>query len=118
MCYRRKEPYKGLYNLVGGKIEEGENGFDAACRELFEETGITSADIELHHLMDFKYYDPDILLECYAGILKHEVTPYGEENELCWIDADSNFFDMTVFAGRGNIGHMLEQVKLNEDIFL
>lgn len=22
MCYRSKDPYQGLYNLVGGKIEE------------------------------------------------------------------------------------------------
>ena len=25
MCRRLKDPYKGLYNLVGGKIEEGED---------------------------------------------------------------------------------------------
>jgi 8-oxo-dGTP diphosphatase len=24
MCYRRKEPFKGLYNLVGGKFEKDE----------------------------------------------------------------------------------------------
>ncbi|GEM_PF-2165099 len=24
MCLRSKEPYKGLYNLVGGKVEAGE----------------------------------------------------------------------------------------------
>lgn len=29
-CKRTKEPYKGLYNLVGGKIENREDGFDAA----------------------------------------------------------------------------------------
>ena len=26
MCLRRKPPYRGLYNLVGGKIEPGEAG--------------------------------------------------------------------------------------------
>jgi 8-oxo-dGTP pyrophosphatase MutT (NUDIX family) len=39
-------------------------GLDAAYRELFEETNISSDNIELHHLMDFTYYDADILLEC------------------------------------------------------
>lgn len=34
MCKRRKNPYKGLYNLVGGKIENGEDGLSAAYREL------------------------------------------------------------------------------------
>ena len=34
MCKRRKNPYKGLSNFVGGKIEKNENGLDAAYREL------------------------------------------------------------------------------------
>ena len=37
-CKRTKEPYKGLYNFVGGKVEPGESSFDAAYRELQEET--------------------------------------------------------------------------------
>jgi len=56
-CKRHKEPYKGLYNLVGGKIEQGEDCLAAAYRELFEETGI--ADIELAHVMDFTYFQRD-----------------------------------------------------------
>ncbi len=43
MCKRHKEPYLGLYNLVGGKIEPGEDGLAAAYRELKEESGITRA---------------------------------------------------------------------------
>ena len=56
MCKRVKNPYKGLSNLVGGKIETGEAGIDAAYRELFEETNISKEDITLYPLMDFKYY--------------------------------------------------------------
>ncbi|MFP3472321.1 NUDIX hydrolase, partial [Micrococcus sp. SIMBA_144] len=40
-CERLKNPYKGLSNLVGGKIEDGEKGIDAAYRELLEETNIS-----------------------------------------------------------------------------
>ena len=36
-CIRAKEPYKGLYNFVGGKVENGETNNEAAYRELFEE---------------------------------------------------------------------------------
>lgn len=53
MCRRVKDPYKGLYNMVGGKIESGEDGYTAAYRELFEETGITNDDIRITHLMTF-----------------------------------------------------------------
>ena len=38
MCKRSKEPFKGLFNLVGGKIENGEDGLSAAYREMIEET--------------------------------------------------------------------------------
>ena len=45
MCERKADPYKGLKNFVGGKIEPGESGEKAAYRELFEETGIASEQI-------------------------------------------------------------------------
>lgn len=113
MCKRLKDPYKGLFNLVGGKIEPKENGLAAAYRELYEETGITDGDITLHHLMDFTYYDQGCYVEVYAGRLIRDVQVYGDENELFWSNLDHNFFDMTQYAGEGNIGHMLEQVKLS-----
>ena len=39
-CIRAKEPYKGMYNFVGGKVEEGETNDEAAYRELFEKNSI------------------------------------------------------------------------------
>lgn len=110
-CERKKDPYKGLSNFVGGKIEASEKGIEAAYRELFEETTISKKDIVLRHLMDFTYYLSDCYIEVYVGKLKHEVKVSGDENELYWSDLDKNFFDMTLFAGEGNIGHMIEQVN-------
>lgn len=119
MCRRRKEPYKGLINFVGGKIEPGESGFDAAYRELYEETGISRRDIELVHLMDFSYPLDPCYVEVYAGQLKRETEPVGDENPLFWSGLDCDFFDMKQYAGEGNIGHIMEHVKLNADrIFL
>ncbi|MBQ8552044.1 MAG: NUDIX hydrolase [Clostridia bacterium] len=111
MCRRVKDPYKGLYNLVGGHIEAGELGEAAAYRELSEETGITDADITLKHLMDFTYYNQGCYVEVWCGRLKHEVAVVDEANPLVWLELDRDFFSMEHFAGEGNIGHMLEQVK-------
>ena len=113
MCKRVKDPYKGLFNMVGGKIENGEDGYTAAYRELFEETGITQEDIRLVHLMDFSYPLCDEYVEVYVGGLKHEVTLREEKNPLLWISTDKNFFDMREFAGEGNIGHIMEHIKLH-----
>ena len=114
MCLRKKEPYKGLSNLVGGKIEPNEDGLAAAYRELYEETGVAQNDVALTHFLTFTYPLSDCYVEAYAGKLNHETEVSGEENDLFWSDLNRDFFDMTVFAGEGNIGHMLELVKLSE----
>ncbi len=114
MCKRVKDPYKGLYNMVGGKIESGEDGYTAAYRELYEETGITKDDIRITHLMTFTYPLCDEYVEVYAGGLKRSVTLHEEKNPLLWVDISENFFDMEKFAGEGNIGHIMEHVKLHE----
>lgn len=118
MCKRKKDPYEGLYNLVGGKIELGEDGFTGAYRELYEETGISKDNITLHHVMDFTYYLQNCYVEVYAGKLQHDVSLIEEANELFWSDLNHNFFDISVYAGEGNIGHMIEQVNMYKDIIL
>jgi len=112
MCKRLKNPYKGLSNLVGGKIENGETGINAAYRELFEETCISKKDVKLHHVMDFTYYYQHCYVEVYAGKLKCDMKVSGDENELYWADLDQDFFDMSIYAGEGNIGHMIEQINM------
>jgi 8-oxo-dGTP diphosphatase len=42
------------------------------------------------------------------------VSVHGDENELVWLDAAEDFFDMTKFAGEGNIGHIYEIIKQNK----
>ena len=115
MCYRRKDPYKGKYNFVGGKIKDGEDGLSAAYRELQEETGITPADITLKHFIDFSYYHYGLKLELYVGRLDKDMPVYGEENELFWIPLTENFFDTHRFAGEGNIGHMITVIEMEKD---
>lgn len=118
MCKRNKDPYKGLYNLVGGKIDSGEDGYSSAYRELQEETGISKNDIELKHLMDFTYYFQKCYVEVYVGRLKNKVKLIEEEHELFWSDLNHNFFDASIYAGEGNIGHMVEQVNMYRDLLL
>lgn len=118
LCRRRKNPYRGLLNFVGGKIEAGENGLDAAYRELEEETTITRDDIVLSHLMDYTYYVEHCYLEVYVGKLNKTIEVRGDENELYWTALDQNFFDLSQYAGAGNIGHILIQVKNDQELLL
>lgn len=118
MCRRRKEPYLGLSNLVGGKIEPGEPGLDAAYRELWEETSIRREKIPLMHLMDFHYPLDDCWVEVYVGRLQEQTPVSGEENELYWSSLDRNFFDSSCYAGEGNLGHILEHIALKRELLL
>ena len=117
-CYRKKEPYKGLYNLVGGKVEDGEDNLEAAYRELEEETAITKKDIELKPIVTFYYYFSDIELQAYVGKLNKEVSLVEEVNHLEWFSVNEDFLDMKKFAGEGNIFHIIEQIKIyHQQIF-
>lgn len=112
MCKRKKNPYKGLANFVGGKIEKEEKGMDAAYLELQEKTAITREDIALSHIMDFTYYQENFFIEVYAGSLNKEVEIDGDENLLFWSNLDENFFDESKYAGNGNIGHILKVIEV------
>ena len=111
-CIRAKEPYKGLYNFVGGKVEEGETNDEAAYRELYEETGISKNDIELDHFMDINYFKYENNIQVYYGILKHEVELVEERNKLEWLNIDEKLLDNKKVAGNYNIPHIIRQIKV------
>lgn len=113
MCKRTKEPYMGMYNLVGGKIEKENDGLNEAYIELYEETNISNKDILLVHFMNIEYISFDKSIEVYYGILNKDVELVEEVNKLEWVDIDDNFFDITRYAGEGNIGHIIEEIKID-----
>lgn len=110
-CIRAKAPYKGMYNFVGGKVEEGESNDDAAYRELFEETGISNNDIKLDHFMDLNYFKYENNLQVYYGILENEVKLIEEKNKLEWVKIDDGLLNNDKFAGNYNIPHIIRQIK-------
>lgn len=111
-CIRAKDPYKGLYNFVGGKVEDNETNDQAAYRELFEETGISCKDIKLDHFMDLNYFKYDNNLQVYYGILKQKVQLIEEKNKLEWVDINEQLLNNSKFAGNYNIPHIITQIKV------
>lgn len=112
MCERTKEPYKGQLNLVGGKIEKDDDNLNEAYRELQEETGITKDDIDLVYFMTCNYHTLNKGLEIYYGVLNKDVELVEEVNKLVLVNEDDNFFDFTKYAGEGNLGHIIAEIKL------
>lgn len=106
-CRRRKDPYQGKLNFVGGKVEDGESSEDAAYRELEEETGITNRETNLYRLMDLTYYYQKFVLEIYVGMLEKDVSLREEKNPLLWLPLTEDFCDRGCFAGDQNIAHII-----------
>lgn len=111
-CIRAKEPYKGLYNFVGGKVEKDEDNETAAYRELFEETGISKENIKLDHFMDLNYFKYENNIQVYYGILENEVKLVEEKNKLVWLPINEKLLDNEKFAGNYNIPHIIRQIKV------
>ena len=99
---------KSFWSLV----EENEPNDEAAYRELFEETGISSNDIELDHFMDLNYFKYENNLQVYYGILKNEVTLVEEKNKLEWVTINEELLNNEKFAGNYNIPHIIKQIKV------
>ena len=110
--YRKKEPYKGLYNFIGGKIENNEDYLESAYRELFEETNISKNDIKLDYIITYIFPIDNVELHVYAGKLNKSIQVKEEINKLFWMSVNENFFDKNKFAGEGNMGHIMELIKL------
>ena len=101
-----------MYNFVGGKVEPGETNDEAAYRELFEETGITSRSIKLDHFMDLNYFKYENNIQVYYGNLEHDVELVEEKNKLEWVDINDELLDTKKFAGNYNIPHIIKQIKV------
>ena len=63
--------------------------------------------------MNLTYVKWNKELEVYYGTLNKEVTLIEEVNKLEWVDINDNFFDMNKYAGEGNIGHIIEEIKVD-----
>lgn len=111
-CIRAKEPYKGKYNFVGGKVEENETNEEAAYRELLEETGISKNDIDLDHFMDLNYFKYGNNVQVYYGILKNDVNLVEEKNKLEWVEINKELLNIDKFAGNYNIPHIIKQIQI------
>ena len=59
----------------------------------------------------------DKLIEVYYGILNKAVNLIEEVNKLEWVSINDNFFDMNKYAGEGNIGHIIEEIKISMNMY-
>jgi ADP-ribose pyrophosphatase YjhB (NUDIX family) len=59
LVQRSKQPDRGKWGFPGGSVELGETLFEAAARELHEETAVTASPVEVLTAIDVVHRDPD-----------------------------------------------------------
>ena len=113
MRKRKTEPYKGKWNLLGGKIEVDEQPIDTAYREMEEECGFTYDDVWLKELMSFSWHPIKTTMHVFYGNLskRKNYVKENEDDEYIWMSVSADFFIEELFAGHGNIGHMIKLLK-------
>ncbi|GEN89773.1 NUDIX hydrolase [Oceanobacillus sojae] len=89
---REKNPNIGMWNGVGGKIEQNETPLECVLREVYEETGITLLDVESGGKVVWKSNRGDSGMYVFIADLPSGTsynTPFKvEEGILDWKDID------------------------------
>lgn len=85
-----KRLWAGKYNGIGGHVEAGESPWQAAQRELREESGLTAEQLHLRALVTIDMPEPPgILLFVYTGTAKQGTLRDSEEGKPEWISLDA-----------------------------
>ena len=80
---RAKEPFRGNWQLPGGKIEQGETSEEAVVREVIEEIGLKFKNIKF--VKDYDHYYPELnehyFFKAFIGIVGEENNTIEEINK-------------------------------------
>ena len=95
---KNKRLWSGLYNGIGGHIEKGEDVFDAAQREIIEETGISSQLLSLCGIVTVDSgINPGVCIFIFKGECLLGKVSGSAEGSLEWI-ARSELFHLPLVA--------------------
>ncbi len=116
---RKKDPYNGLINGIGGKVESNENHFEAMKREFVEESGLPVESINvIEHMMSITF--PNEILHAYYIKLKSRVSIVVRENHegtYFWEKISNKLLDCNneELAGEGSLSYF---IKFAQDIHI
>jgi 8-oxo-dGTP diphosphatase len=79
----------GKWNGIGGHIEEGEDPFSSARREIFEESGLSIENIKLKFISIIpEKKELGVCLFIFSGICENIEVKESSEGQLSWISID------------------------------
>ncbi len=75
----------GKLNGVGGKIEDGESGFDAMAREFYEEAGVLMRPHRWRHVLEMQWPEASVLVfSAFLTPLEASLVRTKTDEEISW----------------------------------
>jgi ADP-ribose pyrophosphatase YjhB (NUDIX family) len=88
LARRAAQPGTGLWDTLGGFVEEGEHPVDAVRRELHEETGMTADNVEQLAIAMDHYEERSLLTIQFVAYAQGTPCAADDVAELRWFGAD------------------------------
>ena len=124
---RKKPPFMGMWNMIGGKMEDGETPEDCARREVFEESGIVAESLELFSVFTWNYdeqigyaylaelpedFDTELFpKKTDEGIIDFFEGAWIEDEKNCGVIDDLKIFLRDIRNGEKNDYHLVYEGK-------
>ena len=87
---RAAEPFKGMWAVPGGRIEDDETAEECLIREMEEETGLTVEPVKLTGIYSEPSRDPRLIIAAAYLVRRVGGSPKAGDDagELAWFDID------------------------------
>ena len=114
------QPYPGLWQMVTGKIKDGEKAHQTALREIKEETGLVPAQLWVAPIIN-SFYEPKdeyiCLLPVFAAKVESvEVVLSEEHTQYQWVNK-TEAQKLLAWDGQRKAVQIIEDYFLNEKSF-
>jgi len=115
------QPYPGLWQMVSGKIKDGETAHHTAIREIKEETGFVPSQLWVAPTVN-SFYEPKNEFICLLPVLAARVDPSevrlsDEHTDFKWV-TKAEAKKMLAWEGQRKAVQIIEDYFLNEKSFL
>ena len=115
----KNEIYPGIWSIAGGEIDKGEKAYEAATREMKEETGLTPKHIYLIDNVNVFYEMHDDVVHLVPVFLaeteEDEVKLSDEHSEYAWINYEDAYKKIYWNGWKNNL-KLIHEILNNENL--
>ena len=112
---KKKKLWAGKYNGIGGHIEKGEDVYQSALRELFEETGLNNIRLNLRgSIMIDVEEKTGISLFIFTGEYKTGKIIHNEEGVLEWVSVER----LSAYPLVEDLYELIPRILFNNEAFI